>query len=1041
MKRLTIILLTLLLTAAMLIIPVSAAGESVTITPSLSGMPGETVVVTVSLSGFENVDGIGLSFEGLAANPDASSWLIPQESGEKFQLKDVTSRDAVYGSDIKKNISGAVLNLAFPIPADTTAASYSVIYTVVVNHGGGQYQATKETVISVKKPATAIALSASKVDLDVSATKSATVTATMTPADSTDTLTWTSSNTAVATVSNGVITAVKPGEATVTVSASSGVSAACQVTVTCSHASKTETAAKAASCTAPGNNKYYTCKACGTVLKADGKTATTVEAETLKKLDHSYANTWTSSETQHYKLCTGCGTDKDQVADHTFEWVEDTPATALENGKKHEECTVCKYKRNENTVIPHTHQVEEHKEVAATCSTTGTMAHFTCASTLCAGKKYSDASCTTEIADVTIPKNDNHVNTVEQNAKAPTCYQSGKEADVYCNDCKQTVKTGAVLQATGKHVAAKTWTKDESKHWHECTTAGCTAKLDEVKHTFVTVIDKPATEDETGLKHEECTCGATKNENTVIDKLPHEHKNIEHHPAVAATCKTTGYVEYWTCSSPKCAGKYYGDEACQEELTGSVVTPINPDNHTGGTELKNNFAANCYQDGYSGDTYCKGCNAVLEKGSVISATGNHVATGGWLTDSTHHWKKCATTGCTAEVDKAVHKYEWKVDEEATEDKTGLKHEECECGLKRNENTVIPKLDHVHTGIKRVAAVAATCTKEGTVEYWTCSSSKCSGKYYGDSKCQLELNTIVDPINPDNHVHTEIKDKVEATCAKAGYSGDTWCKDCQKMVKKGSEVAATRKHTPKAGYLKDEKYHWQECKVCNAVINNAKAEHTFSWVIDKKPTESAAGVKHEECTVCKQTRNEKTAIAKLVHAPKMVYAVDVTCTENGNIEYFYCGNCGRYFASEGGKQGKQITKEDTILEATGHSYSEEWMSDADNHWHECVCGEVEDKEVHTTELRGAVEATETAEGYTGDLVCTTCEKVLEAGESIPVLEAEPTEEPTEPSADVPTKTPANEETEQSGGGVLWIIPLVLGVMVVILVLIFKKRKNH
>ena len=40
----------------------------------------------------------------------------------------------------------------------------------------------------------------------------------------------------------------------------------------------------------------------------------------------------------------------------------------------------------------------------------------------------------------------------------------------------------------------------------------------------------------------------------------------------------------------------------------------------------------------------------------------------------------------------------------------------------------------------------------------------------------------------------------------------------------------------------------------------------------------------------------------------------TCTENGNIEYWFCKNCGKYFSDENGTN--EITLEDTILPATG-----------------------------------------------------------------------------------------------------------------------------
>lgn len=64
---------------------------------------------------------------------------------------------------------------------------------------------------------------------------------------------------------------------------------------------------------------------------------------------HSYGTAWKYDDTNHWHECS-CG-DKSDTAAHTFKWVTDKEATATEKGSKHEECTVCGYKRSENTVI------------------------------------------------------------------------------------------------------------------------------------------------------------------------------------------------------------------------------------------------------------------------------------------------------------------------------------------------------------------------------------------------------------------------------------------------------------------------------------------------------------------------------------------------------------------------------------------------------------------------------------------------------------------------------------------------------------------
>lgn len=89
-----------------------------------------------------------------------------------------------------------------------------------------------------------------------------------------------------------------------------------------------------------------------------------------------------------------------------------------------------------------------------------------------------------------------------------------------CTVCKKVLET-APIPATGSthtHSYGTEWKYDGTNHWHECE---CGDKADTAAHSFQWVIDKAATKEATGIKHEECTvCGAKRSENTVIDKLP-----------------------------------------------------------------------------------------------------------------------------------------------------------------------------------------------------------------------------------------------------------------------------------------------------------------------------------------------------------------------------------------------------------------------------------------------------------------------------------------------------------------------------------------
>ena len=61
----------------------------------------------------------------------------------------------------------------------------------------------------------------------------------------------------------------------------------------------------------------------------------------------------------------------------------------------------------------------------------------------------------------------------------------------------------------------------------------------------------------------------------------------------------------------------------------------------------------------------------------------------WKYDGTNHWHECE---CGDKADTAAHSFQWVIDNAATKEATGIKHEKCTvCGAKRSENTVIDKL--------------------------------------------------------------------------------------------------------------------------------------------------------------------------------------------------------------------------------------------------------------------------------------------------------------------------------------------------------------
>ncbi|MBQ3927535.1 MAG: hypothetical protein II710_02705, partial [Clostridia bacterium] len=134
----------------------------------------------------------------------------------------------------------------------------------------------------------------------------------------------------------------------------------------------------AATCTKDGVKAYYRCTGCGLYYEDEAG-------------QHEITNlsTWK----------TGAG--RIPMTGHQFVWIVDKAATAVSTGLKHEECTVCHTRRNENTVIPmqeceHAHTVKTER-VEPGCETTGKEAYYYCSS---CQKYFSDAECQLVIDDL-----------------------------------------------------------------------------------------------------------------------------------------------------------------------------------------------------------------------------------------------------------------------------------------------------------------------------------------------------------------------------------------------------------------------------------------------------------------------------------------------------------------------------------------------------------------------------------------------------------------------------------------------------------------
>ncbi len=73
----------------------------------------------------------------------------------------------------------------------------------------------------------------------------------------------------------------------------------------------------------------------------------------------------------------------------------------------------------------------------------------------------------------------------------------------------------------------------------------------------------------------------------------------------------------------------------------------------------------------------------------------------------------------------------------------------------------------------------------------------------------------------------------------------------------------------------------------------------------------------------------------------------TCTEPGNVAYWYCSKCNKYFSDAEAKY--EVLFANTTLNATGHTYAIDWSHDENAHWRNATCehsSEVADYATHT-----------------------------------------------------------------------------------------------
>lgn len=458
-------------------------------------------------------------------------------------------------------------------------------------------------------------------------------------------------------------------------------------------------------------------------------------------------------------------------------------------------------------------------------------------------------------------------------------------SDVQVTDVSETGYTVSCV-VTDEHsgvnrVQFPTWYKEDNPYvydgsWH--TSEFCKGKLIDGRYTYrVNISDYGNYSDGYYTTHiyawDECGNQTEGYPLQIIVKKPHKHTYTSR-ITKQATCTTPGTMLY-TCTD--------NDDSYEKTI------PATGHLHT---ELRNVKQATCAHAGYTGDTYCKDCNTKLSSGKTIAKKA-HTWDAGKITKkatcTVNGTKTYTCTSCkatkTSRIAATGHTKELRNVKTATCAHAGYTGDTyCKkCNKKLATGKTIPQ--KAHTWNKGVVTTAATCTKKG-VRTYTCTVCK------GTRKAAIAAT---------GHRNKVLKNARRATCAKAGYTGDTYCKDCNAKLSSGKTIAK-KAHTWDAGKVtkkatctvKGTKTY--TCKICKATKTSSIAatghRHTELRNVKKATCGQEGYTGDTYCKDCKAKVSLGKVIAKTPHKNKIVkFAKESTCKSEGYTGDIFCYDCG------------------------------------------------------------------------------------------------------------------------------------------------------
>jgi len=496
----------------------------------------------------------------------------------------------------------------------------------------------------------------------------------------------------------------------------------------------------------------------------------------------------------------------------------------------------------------------------------------------------------------------------------------------------------------------------------------------------------------------------------------HAEAVIDEKTVKEATCTEEGYTGDKICPT------------CKKVLEHGKTTPVN--GHTESEELRKVREASCYLDGYTGETYCTVCGETLEAGDAI-------------TKLEHEYEDNVCKNCgrinnaqldTTYTSKTTNLYpfqviQFKAPENGTYkfycenitnwDSYGYLFKEenfndqvIKGGIEKfnakleNSNVENSRLDGfwgVNDDGGKNGAPAITEELEKDKTYYFVLGTYYAYTYTGEFSVTITCT----------HDKTHIEGKTLSDCTVGGYTGDTVCDTCGKVVEQG-QTLEPGEHQEAVLDVKDATCYVTGytgdtyCSVCNIKL----AEGTVTPKLEHEYEDNAC----KNCGRINNAQLDTTYTSKTTNSyPFQV--IQFKAPENGKYK-FYCENIknwdsyGYLFIEENfndqiiidGIEKFNAKKADSGAEIP--TLSGYWQCD-DEHGKNsapAITAELEKDKTYyfvvgpystatgefrititcaheKTHIEGRTFSNCIVGGYTGDIVCDTCGKVVEQGQTL------------------------------------------------------------